>query len=182
MDVRAGDELAQELSLVTRSLFSQLLPESPDHALSGVPGLEGRRTSRQSPASSSAAAATLVTANGSPPTTRHDMSVSTPPIELPDGVSGSMNIPADSAVLSTEAQVPVVPALMPGASEGSPLPLIEAIEAIEAIEVLEVLEEISDVPLVRPAPLGTHPPQTDRRSHAMLAEIGFLDEDEKGND
>jgi len=182
MDVRAGEELAQELSLVTRSLFGQLLPGSADHALSGVPGLEGRKPTRQPPASSSAAAVTLVTANGSPPTTRHNMSVSAPPIELPEAVSGSLHTPADSAVLSTEAQLPLVPALVSGVSEGSPLPLIEAIEAIEAIEVLDVLEEIPAVPVLRTAPLGTHPPQTDRRSQAMLAEISFLDEDEKGND
>jgi hypothetical protein len=182
MDVRAGEELAQELSLITRALFSQLLPGSADHALSGVLGLEESRTSLQSPASSSAAAATLVTANGSLPTTRHNMSVSVPPIELPEGVSGSLHTPGDRSIHSTEAQLPLVPAIVPGASEGSPLPLIEAIEAIEAIEVLDVLEEIPDVPVLRTAPLGTHPPQTDRRSQAMLAEIGFLDEDEKGND
>jgi hypothetical protein len=157
MSGQAAFELAQELALISSALFTQLLPGSADHALSGVPGLRAPGTVPGAPA-----VAPL------------------PEVVLAPTVYVPVPLPVPVPPAPTEIHIELGPAgpLTPPRSAGPSLPLLEAIEAIEVIEVLEVLEAPDDVPAVELTSLVPRPPQTDRRSQDMLTEIGFLDDEE----
>jgi len=165
---QAGVELAQELVLVSSTLFTQLLPGSADHALSGVPGMQRRATSPGTPA---AAPAPMAAPRGVEPARAVQATV-----------APALSVPLPPPPSQVQTELDAAPLVAPPLSAGPSLPLIEAIEAIEVIEVLEVLEAPEDVPMVAPTSMVPRPPQNDRRSQAMLAEIGFLDEGDAGTE
>jgi len=166
MSRQAGVELAQELALVSSALFTQLLPGSADHALSGVPGMQRRGTDPGTPA--------LAPMAVTPP--REVVSPPVTPIELPE--TASLAVPLPPLPAETEIELGPATSTAPPRSGSASLPLMEAIEAIEVIEVLEVLEAPDDVPAVESTSLVPRPPQNDRRSQDMLTEIGFLDDED----
>jgi hypothetical protein len=174
IDPLSAQELAQELALVSRALFTQLMPGSADHALSGVPGMQGHGTSAGTPVAVPAPVPTPVP-QPTTPLPQEVVPAAAPPIEHP--VPAPPSLPVPPAPAEVQIELGPAPSVARPASGGASLPLIEAIEAIEVIEVLEVLAAPDDVPAVEPPSMRPRPPQTDRRSQDMLTEIGFLDDE-----
>ena len=168
---QAAAELRQELALVSRALFAQLLPGSADHALSGVGSVTDS-------ADVHASAAALATTEVVAPTATSAV-VSLPSqdiaIDMPGAVAIEMMAGSESVTEAAHEVAPLVPYSVPSL----PLPPVALLDAIEVLDVPATEATATEVPpvdaLAIPVDLG--PAKPDHRSQAMLAEIGFLDED-----
>ena len=172
LSAQAAAELAQELALVTRSLFVHLLPGSADHALSGVAGqtrsdvvdvsllTAGTKTEVVAPAPTPAVASLP----------SQDIA-----IDMPGAVAIEMMAGSESVTEAAHEVAPLVPYSVPSL----PLPPVALLDVIEALDVPATEAIATEVPSVEAIaiPVDLAPAKPDHRSQAMLAEIGFLDED-----
>lgn len=159
---QAAAELAQELTLVSAALFTQLEPGSAAHALSGVPGIRPQRSADVS------GAPTLV-----------EPEVGTARLPVQD------SRPTDPAPSVPVVPLPVVPSVPVG--EVSPIPLPEPPAPVTPVALPSVALVEMPVPVATPVaevdtdvlaePVHPDPPHSDNRSMLMLDEISFLDED-----
>jgi hypothetical protein len=190
LETQAAAELVQEFALVSRSLFAQLLPETPMRAIAGVtanslPGM------RQAPSEQTAApqpghhAAEVAPGQPSPSTSPSAPIPMAVPIAVaagPEGAAASPSTPpvADAPVTSVPVPGVVVPAV---AVPSAPVPVVQAPEpttpaavpfAIPVPSVPVDLAAPDDTGAVHDAPAT--PARPEHVSLAMLEEIGFLDE------
>lgn len=149
MDPQAAAELAQELTLVARAMFAQLLP---DTAANAVAGISSPVASTQEPPVDAGVPAPV-----GMPAAPKVTSVPVPVVSVP-----LPSVPVPLAVpVSPAARLPI----QPGAA-AEPGPTAPATIAMPADAVIDADE---------PAPAGTTPKPAPR-TMAMLEEITFLDE------
>lgn len=155
MDPQAAAELAQELTLVAKSLFAQLLPSTSAHAITGVPGLGGPDPVVDTQAATHHEQATTAAA-----------SVASPP---------AVDVPATPAsVPMPSAGVPVPPVAVPQVPAPAPMAPAAALPVPDAPAGIPVPTLAEDPePTV---PTTATPGRQGQHSLAMLEEIGFLDE------
>lgn len=149
MDRQAAAEIAQELMLVTKSLFAQLLPSTSAHAVSGVPGLG-------SP-SQVAADTQAARVQGQPIATAATAAAPTA-VPVPEA-------PAAGPATAPVPSVPVPQAVMPALGTQTTAPALP--------------ETPRPIPMPTPAtaPQTTAPSESpEQHPLALLEEIGFLDE------
>lgn len=173
MHPQAATELAQELALVSRALFAQLVSGAATYALSGVPGIGPDR-------STPAAAAAVPVAEVAVPMAEVARAVEAIPVPVPMPVPVAVPVVVPAAVASLQVpslQVPTIavptvpvtreperePAFEPPAASavvGIPVPSLAAVPSLAVVPPVEAEE----------------PQRPEHRSMAMLAELGFLDE------
>jgi hypothetical protein len=203
LDSQAAIELAHELVLVTRATFAQLLPETSERAISGVPGLgvDAPEVPQQTPVPSAhtPSASVLIAAAPQPapvpvspapvaasPVTPHP--VPAPSVTVPHAAAAPAPVAVPLVVAhqdepgseapSHEVAVPTIPLSVPAAPATTEAPLdyvpVPGVESPTAANM-------PVVPAVQPAeeiPVA-ETPTVHRPQHlslAMLEEIGFLDE------
>ncbi|MBA2696521.1 MAG: hypothetical protein H0U62_11945 [Actinobacteria bacterium] len=185
MDPQAAAELAQELTLVARAMFAQLLPSTAANAIAGVTSRVGTM-----PADASAAVMPVEQLSHAAP-----VAPAVPDIKTSEPVTASVSIPVPIASVSIPvasvpvASVPVlsvpVPAPMPTTAVASvPVASVE-LPPIHPPSPMSIATGPAPQPTPGPlAPLGRDegdapadtPLKPARRTMAMLEEISFLDE------
>jgi len=194
----AAAELAQELSLVIRALFVQLLPTSADVALSTVsgpgeqvaPGPEDplfiavgstlSDATQPLPKPLPGLSPDFPTAVGVPLVTRDEVLTPAPGSAAPHRSPLLPSPPPSVAVvqvpIADSPSTAVPPAGAPTHAEMLSIqaPAIRAPKVQLPVSQVAVAAETLAEPPLAPA---EHSPKPDHRSQAMLAEIGFLDED-----
>jgi hypothetical protein len=155
LDPQAAAELAQELTLVSRAMFAQLLPDTARSAVAGISSpvgaAHGLPVDTGSPAPVAAPAAPPVA-----PTPDPVVSVPLPslPVPLPMPVAApTPRIPVQPGAAAGPGHIPMTPVMPVGAGTGA--------------EAKTDADEVAPVRIApKPAP----------RTMAMLEEITFLDE------
>ena len=191
MEPQAAAELAQELTLVTRALFAQLLPSTSARAIAGVDWVAGAaqgsapESLTEPPAHHPAAA--VPTTQPTPAPAAPDLPASpggTAPMPVPVAVPApaAVAVPpttASSTAPAAPAGVPVPSVPVPGIPEASTTdPGADEAARETAVPSASVPVPSIPVPAV-PAPESeTAPGPANRgpRTLAMLDEIGFLDD------
>jgi hypothetical protein len=155
MDPEAAAELAQELTLVARAMFAQLLPDTATNAVAGISSPVG--TAQGAPADASADA-------GSPASVA---APSAPGVVSPSAPIVSVPLPS----LPVPLPVPMLPPtrIPVQTGEAGPIPLSPVVPGAAGTDT----EGETDT--VEAAPAGSAA-KAAPRTMAMLEEITFLDE------
>jgi hypothetical protein len=173
-DSQALVELAQELTLVTRALHVQLLSGSAPRALTGLSGMaiDAARPPGPGERADDWAATVL------------DETVAVPVVDVSLPVQGAFPRPPGAVASALSPEVDAAPPASPPPEQpvrqvaSVPLPQIVAMDAIELLEVPIAEEPGMELPVIEVSVIpSSQPTKPDHRSQAMLAEIGFLDEE-----
>jgi len=152
MDPQAAAELAQELTLVARAMFAQLLPSTAANAIAGVPSRVG---------------APMLVEQLPPATPSAQELHSSEPVatsaSIPLPAVPVTSVPVMATVPVPEAPVPMAP------TSGAPEAMVP--RELEQQEVLAHSAPIDD----EEAEDSTDMPPKPRRTMDMLNEISFLD-------
>lgn len=166
MDAQSVAELSQELTLVARALFAQLLPSTAARAVAGVEEFLSGAPATPDGAGQPAAHVSLAPAAGPAPT------VPSPPVSVPT--------PAVAPATPQRAESPhpvAVPLPVPDATPATEIP---AAAAVTPPQPASAPAPIPVPALGTETTIDTEPSTTPRkrgpRSLTMLEEIGFLDE------
>lgn len=159
LDEQAAAELRQELALVTRALFVQLLPGTAERAIAGVPGLGGAAPAAAAPAE---AAGQLQPA-----------APSHAPVDVVTPEADAIPAPAPVTPAALPLSVPLAPASQEAVAT-APSPAVDEVPVLPSVP-LALPVEVPEAPVpVAPEPSARK--RADTRSMALLQEISFLDE------
>lgn len=155
LDPQAAAELAQELTLVARAMYAQLLPDTAANAVAGISSPVG---TAQGPPAVAAAEPAPVAAPAAPqvaPTPAPAVSVPLPslPVPLPMPMAPTPRIPVQPGAAAGPGHTPISPVMPGGAGTDA--------------------EAKTDADEVTPVAIA---PRAAPRTMAMLEEITFLDE------